>query len=85
MVTDTADEMVAAGALAGWRRQSTEHGCVLELQLASNVADFAERNLSRVAIALNERQLRSLARDLSRAAEERGIELWPERRRWRLW
>jgi len=58
---------------------------VLELQLASNVSDYADHNLSRVGVALNDRQLRSLARDLARAAEERGIELWPKRRRWLFW
>ena len=79
------DETLTTGALAGWRRRGTDHGCVLELQLASKVADFTERRLSRVAVALNDRQLRSLARDLSRAAEERGIELWPRERRWKLW
>ncbi len=63
------------GALAGWRRASTDHGCLLKLQVAPTVADFSAKQFDTVEIALNDRQLRSLARDLARAASGRGVEL----------
>jgi hypothetical protein len=37
-----------------------------------------------VSLALNDRQIRSLARDLQRAAAERGVTLWARKRWWQL-
>jgi hypothetical protein len=78
------DSPALLGALAGWRRTGTDSGCVLELQLVASKQDFEARNFIRVDMALNDRQLRSLARDLARAAEERGVRLWGKKPRWRL-
>jgi hypothetical protein len=67
------------GVLIGWKRQPTLHGIVLTMQVAESAEQFTERSWSQINIALNERQLRSLARDLERAATERGIELHAKR------
>jgi hypothetical protein len=72
------------GALAGWRRHSTEHGCMLIMQVAGSAEDFSSKQFDKVEIALNDRQLRSLTRDLMRASSERGIQLWAERRWWQM-
>lgn len=71
-----AEPDLIAGALAGWQRDMTHYGCVLTLQIAQSQDEFADREFQRVIVALNDRQLRSLARDLERAAERRGIKLW---------
>ena len=65
------------GAVAGWRRRSTDNGIVLTVQTATSPDQFDRREFDEVSLVLNERQLRSLARDLGRAATERGLELWP--------
>ena len=57
---------------------------MLELQLVASKEDFEARNFIRVDMVLNDRQLRSLARDLARAAEERGVQLWGKKPAWRL-
>jgi uncharacterized glyoxalase superfamily protein PhnB len=72
----------AVGALVGWKRTQTDHGVMLTMQLATSKADYDQRDFQLVQIALNDRQLRSLTRDLRRAAEARGIELWAKRRWW---
>ena len=72
-------------ALVGWKRTSTRNGIVLTLQLTETRANFASCEFEKVSVALNERQLRSLARDLTRAAEERGITLFARKPWWRLW
>jgi len=69
--------------LVGWKRTETEHGCVLTLQLARTGSDFAEQKHLRTTFVMNERQLRSFARDLTRAANERGIELFSRPPWWR--
>ncbi|MBO9603697.1 MAG: hypothetical protein J7496_14435 [Novosphingobium sp.] len=67
--------IIARGALAGWRRTPSGHGIVLTLQVAESVAAFERKEFDRVELALNDRQLRSLARDLERAARSRGMDL----------
>lgn len=78
-----------AAALIGWKRSLSDHGIILSLQLASSREDAQNREFDSVSLALNDRQLRSLARDLQRAADERGLKLWANRRRFgflpRLW
>lgn len=64
------------GALIGWKRQPSEHGMIISFQLLAPEASVEKRESDRVSLALNDRQLRSLARDLQRAADERGIKLW---------
>ena len=76
---------LSRGALVGWRRQGTETGCLVTLQVASSADDFVSQSFDRVELALNDRQLRSLARDLARAAEERGLQLRARRRPLRFW
>lgn len=75
----------SARALAGWKRIHGEHGIVLTLQLVDSVEQYQARDFERVEVALNDRQLRSLARDLARAARTRGVELYPKRPWWRFW
>lgn len=69
------------GALVGWRRSESEHGIVLLMQLAATGDDARNLDFDRVTLALNDRQLRSLARDLQRAADQRGLDLWGRRKR----
>jgi hypothetical protein len=69
------------GFLIGWDRHQSASGIVLSLQIAENQQEFVDKNWSRMNLALNDRQLRSLARDLERAAKARGIKLHaPDRR-----
>lgn len=70
------------GALAGWKRTRTTSGIVLSFQVAASVEDLHQRRLSRVDLALNDRQLRSLARDLIRAAEQRDLDIFARPRWW---
>lgn len=76
-----------SGALIGWKRRNARHGVVLTLQVVENAPQFRDHQYHRVVMALNDRQLRSMARDLARAAEARGIDLRPRlpihRRVWR--
>ena len=65
-----------SGALAGWRRTRTSHGIVLSLQVAASAEDVRSNTLGRVDLALNDRQLRSLAPDLVRATEQRDMEVF---------
>jgi len=67
--------LVTNGALAGWKRDKTDHGMILTLQVARSSDDYQQRRFDVARMALNDRQLRSLARDLARAARERGIDL----------
>lgn len=71
-----AEPELIAGALAGWQRTMTNYGCVLTLQVGETQEQFETHEYQRVIVALNDRQLRSMARDLQRAAEVRGIKLW---------
>ncbi len=74
-----------AGALAGWRRDRTSGGTVLTLQIANSAESFRSGNYTQVHLALNDRQLRSLARELYRATDEKGIALFAPRKWWRPW
>ncbi len=70
------------GALLGWKRDPSENGTVITLQVLA--LDPAEgRKPVDVSVALNDRQIRSLARDLQRAADARGITLWARPKWWR--
>lgn len=71
------------GALAGWKHNSAEHGIFISLQIAGSVEDHKQRNYARVDIGLNDRQLRSLARDLERIASQRGLDLHARPSLWR--
>jgi hypothetical protein len=72
-------------AVVGWKREERRHGIVLTLQLVGDRDSYHDRRLDRVPLVLNDRQLRSLARDLARASEERGMELFARKRWWRFW
>ncbi len=73
------------GIVAGWRRKPSEHGILLTLQVAQSEEDWKQQRFTRLNLALNDRQLRSLARDLVRAAEERNLEVFAPRPWWRFW
>ena len=75
----------AKGALAGWKWQAGDHGVVVRLQLVSSPAAYDRHEFDIVQVSLNDRQLRSFARDIQRAAEARGLELWAKRPLWRRW
>ena len=75
--------VATTGALSGWKRTSSEGGIVLTLQIAGSAEAFAKRDLEVARVALNDRQLRSLARDLTRAATERGFDLFSRPPWWR--
>ncbi|WP_214622096.1 hypothetical protein [Sphingobium nicotianae] len=63
------------GALIGWERRGSRHGVVMTLQIVENAAQYQDHRYHRVSVALNDRQLRSMARDLARAARSRGLDL----------
>ena len=63
------------GALIGWERKGSRHGIILTMQIVENAAQYQDHRYHRVAVALNDRQLRSMARDLARAARSRGLDL----------
>lgn len=67
--------VVSSGALAGWKRDMREDGLVLTLQVAQSVEEFRDRQFDIVLLSMNDRQLRSLTRDLTRASQERRIPL----------
>jgi hypothetical protein len=62
-----------SGALLAWKRRGSQSGVVMTLQIVEN-ADQDNR-CHRVKLQLNDRQLRSIARDLVQIAHERGIEV----------
>jgi hypothetical protein len=64
-----------SGALIGWERRGSRHGMIMTLQIVENAAQFQDHQYHRVSLAMNDRQLRSLARDLARAARSRGLDL----------
>jgi hypothetical protein len=76
------EDVRVRGALVGWRRTNSTYGVVLRLKVARTAADYRERNLESVEVALNERQLRSFARDLARATHDRNIHLFPPMGLW---
>jgi hypothetical protein len=65
-----------AGLRAGWRHRDAEHCLVLSLQ-AMNGHVKGEEGYDKLSLAIGDEQLCSLARDLSRAAKSRGLEVWP--------
>ena len=73
------------GALAGWKHEPSTGGLKLTLQLAGSADDFQEKDFQRVIVALDPRQLRSLARDMARAAAEQNIELFARKRGFMQW
>lgn len=66
---------LVVGALAGWKWTRADNGVVLSVQLAPSTESFETCTFATVSMALNDRQLRSLARDIKRMAAERGLEL----------
>jgi hypothetical protein len=64
------------GALVGWKREPSQNGMIISLQVLDPQTKVEDKQFQRVSLALNDRQLRSLARDLQRAADERGLTLW---------
>ena len=63
------------GALVGWKRRRSANGIILTIQLATSEAKAQSRDYDQISFALNDRQIRSLARDMQRVAKERGIQL----------
>jgi hypothetical protein len=63
------------GPLIGWRREPSDHGIILVLQVVENREQARRKDFTHVNLALNDRQLRSLTRDLIRASESRGLSL----------
>ena len=63
------------GALVGWKRRRSANGIILTVQLATSEAKAQSRDYDQISFALNDRQIRSLARDMQRVAKERGIQL----------
>jgi hypothetical protein len=76
------DLVAARGALVGWKRLSADQSCLLTLQVANSAKAYREREFDLVELALNQRQLRSLARDLCRAAGEQGVPVWGKPNFW---
>ena len=70
------------GALLGWKRNPSENGTVITLQVLA-VDSPEDRKPIDVSVALNDRQIRSFARDMQRAANARGITLWARPKWWR--
>jgi hypothetical protein len=70
------------GALAGWSWAESPGGITLKLQLAASVEDFRNREFRHAIVSLNDRQLRSLTRDLTRAATKRRLQLYPQPSWW---
>jgi len=66
--------------LGGWKRSNGGHGVVIKLQLADNATALAHRLYETVYVELNDDQLCSLARELKRAARERGFDPWAHER-----
>jgi predicted TIM-barrel fold metal-dependent hydrolase len=66
--------------LGGWKRTNDGHGVVIKLQLADNASELAHRIFQTVHVELNDDQLCSLARELKRAARERGFDPWAHER-----
>lgn len=67
---------ITSGLLAGWKRRDTEHSVVLILQVIEGAINGDDPEIGKVALAISEQQLCSLARDLSRAAGERRLNVW---------
>jgi len=59
-----------SGALLDWERRRADHGVIVTLHIAESGMRGGHH---RVSVALNDRQLRALTRDLTRAARARGL------------
>jgi hypothetical protein len=57
---------------------------VITLQVLTPEPNSKDRQRLAVSLALNDRQIRSLARDLQRAAAERGMTLWAKPKWWQM-
>lgn len=75
----------APAILIGWKRDRTRHGFVVTLQLARSAGHAHRQDYDRVSMVLNERQLRSLTRDLVRASDDRGLDVFHRPHGWRRW
>ena len=72
-----------SGALLDWERRGSTHGVIVTLNIAESGMGGG---FHRVSMALNDRQLRALTRDLNKAARARGIVVEiPKPLRTRLW
>lgn len=69
--------------LVGWKRDISDHGIILTMQVADTAQDAQRRHYHKVSLVLNERQLRSFTRDLVRASALRGLDVFHEPRGWR--
>ncbi|MBB3693260.1 hypothetical protein [Sphingomonas sp. BK580] len=83
----TGGEMMtdAPAILVGWKRDRTRHGFVVTLQLAHSAEAVRRQDYERVSLVVNERQLRSLTRDLVRALDDRGLDTFHRPTGWRRW
>jgi hypothetical protein len=72
--------VAVGGALAGWKRRPTDYGWIVDLQLAGSADDVERQRWTKVVVALDDQRLASLIRDLTRAAEARGLVVWPKGR-----
>jgi beta-xylosidase len=75
----------APAILVGWKRDRTPHGYVVTLQLAGSAEDVRRQDYERVSLVVNDRQLRSLTRDLVRALDDRGLDAFHRPTGWRRW
>ncbi len=71
------------GALLGWRRTPSPHGMVLTMQVLRPEAFAQGQRYDSISVALNDRQICSLVRDLNRAAGERGLQVGSKAKWWR--
>lgn len=71
------------GALAGWKFTPSANGFVITMQIAESVESWKNHDYANVKIALNDRQIRSLARDLDRKVKSRGLVLRPRAAWWK--
>ena len=70
------------GALLGWRRTPSPHGMVLTMQVLRPEAFAQKQGYDSISVALNDRQICSLVRDLNRAAGERGLQIGSKAKWW---
>jgi hypothetical protein len=71
------------GALLGWKRTPSQHGIVLTMQVLSPKASTYGREYDSISVALNDRQICSLVRDLNRAVQERGLRVGAKPKWWK--
>lgn len=70
MVDENEHAPTSLGALVGWTRHNSPNGAILCLETATSLAAAKGGDVVKTMMALNVRQLRSLALDLNRAADE---------------